>query len=322
MSQNQIPRKPQIERKTGAGPDGADLLQLRFMNDEQTLLMLNAAELAECLQGLTELTGIMARQGSFDSVTAPELMVRPLKEGSFLVEVQLLVQEPAIVAGAISGGTWAVVRQAPVLVETIGAFLKLARTRVERAEPAAAEGHTQIFWQDGSMDEVSDEVWRELQNQKVSSKRALRKILAPLAGKSETLEMRVGQTEQTSEEIEESEPEAIIDVADYKNVVAFPDEIEETFSIFDAEGQLITVDFNRSDKWKIKAEGETRTAIIEDRAFLRAVDTGLALRKDDIFSFKIREDRERKNGRTTRTWTIINVNAHKRGANDESQDEE
>lgn len=55
---------------------------------------------------------------------------------------------------------------------------------------------------------------------------------------------------------------------------------------------------------------------MQDADFLLRVDRGLAIHKDDIFTLTIREDATLKNGRTRRTWTVLQVKGQRRRSGD------
>lgn len=73
-----------VDGRAEEATDG--LVQLRFADEAGQIQDLNAAELAEVLQGLVEFTGQMARAGLFGDGPPPEVRVRPPQEGSFIVE--------------------------------------------------------------------------------------------------------------------------------------------------------------------------------------------------------------------------------------------
>jgi len=82
-------------------------LTLRFegkAEDGGALHELRASHVAEVLQGLVGLSSDFAKAGVFgDGPVGSELLVRPPKEGSFLIEVLRVVQEnPDMVAAAVT----------------------------------------------------------------------------------------------------------------------------------------------------------------------------------------------------------------------------
>ena len=94
------------------------------------------------------------------------------------------------------------------------------------------------------------------------------------------------------------------------------DDIEDKDETFEVEAQMSAIDFDNSKKWKVKTKDKTRGAIMDDKAFLAKVGNGLAIRKDDIFTLKVRADIKTKNGSTRTTWTVLKVITHRRAAGD------
>ena len=80
---------------------------------------------------------------------------------------------------------------------------------------------------------------------------------------------------------------------------------------------MSAIDFDDPTKWRVKTSDRTRSAVMEDEAFLERVINGFAIRMTDIFRLKIREDSVTKNGRTRTTWTVLNVESHRRGFADD-----
>lgn len=293
------------------------LIQLRFQNEEGDLATVSAASLAQCLIGLNELTGIMHKKGLFDSPVAPDVHVRPVKEGSVIVEALLIVKEALPYAvGALGTGGYFIAKNGKGFVEGFRAMTKIATVPVTDFE-YLDEDRVKVTWADGEVQDVPKAAWQEAQAQKVRTKRALSKIMTPLSGEANTLTLRTGSTAEPTEDIEQKEAEAVVDEEIYREFATIPDEVSESSEIFEAEGTIDIVDFAGTNKWKVTAERQTRSAIIEDDAFLRKIDAGNPLRKGEIFMFKIREDTVIKNGRTNRTWAIIEVISRRRGAFDD-----
>lgn len=74
-----------------------DSLKLRFAGEEgdgNALHELRASHVAEVLQGLVGLSSDFAKAGAFgDSPVSAEVLVRPRREGSFVIEVIRTVHE-------------------------------------------------------------------------------------------------------------------------------------------------------------------------------------------------------------------------------------
>ena len=108
----------------------------------------------------------------------------------------------------------------------------------------------------------------------------------------------------------------ILSKVDYEAVKP-DDEIDEMAEILDIEAQMSAIDFDNSTRWRVKTKNKTHTATVEDAAFLARVAGGLAIRKGDIFRLSIREDTIVKNGRTRTTWTVLQVENHRRASSDD-----
>jgi len=80
---------------------------------------------------------------------------------------------------------------------------------------------------------------------------------------------------------------------------------------------MSAIDFDNPTRWRVKTKDATRAATVEDGDFLGRVANGLAIRKSDIFKLRVREDTVEKNGRTRRTWTVLEVESYRRAAHDD-----
>lgn len=283
-------------------------LTLRFdgeNEDGSRLHELRAAHVAEVLQGLVGLTDDFDKAGAFDidGRADSEILVRPAKEGSFLIEVVRIAQEygDAIAAGAV-----------PTIGMIIAWATKSARAEVKEFERDKELDLVKITWQDNTVDEVPTAVWTELNKRQPRRKKQLRELMAPLSDKRvHSLDIALAPTAENSEE-----PEVLtLTLADY-DAVKPVDDIEENTDDIDVEAQMSAIDFDDSKKWKIKTKDETRGAIMDDAEFLKKVASGLAIRKDDIFDLSIRVDETTKNGKTRTTWTVLEVKSHRRAAGD------
>lgn len=315
------------------------IIQFRFVPLVEENPFMSAAALAECLTGLNELTGIMQKGGLFESVASPDVMVRPVKEGSFLLDVSLLVNavsDPSAVEAAMSGaatvarelsdpatfgaGVYGAVQLAKngrTLVDTINVLVNRATNSVVGIQESNEE-FTTVQWADGTVDQIAAPIWREFNSSSTRTKRSLKKILNALGSNQERLEVRLGNANQSSEEIEAGPAAIVVNREEYRQVATIPDDIEETEDYFETEATADIIDFTGENKWRITTSGkETRSVSLEDYAFLEKVNKGLTIGKSDIFNFKIKEDKTVKNGRTTRNWTIVEVISHKRGIDED-----
>jgi len=286
--------------------ESGDSLTLRFAGENEDgteLHELRAAHVAEVLQGITGLAGDFTRAGAFGNALDSEILVRPAREGSFIIEVVRFAQEH---------------HEAIVGTPTLGAVLwwatKSARADVKDFE-YLDDDMVKVIWQDDTVAEIPRTAWEELNKRKRRRKRHLRQILAPLSDdRVQSLEVFDVPEEPG---LPTSPPgEFTLTTADY--IAAQPtDEVSETFTIFETEAQMSAIDFDSPEKWRVKTTAANRLATMEDADFLLRVDRGLAIHKGDIFRLKIREDVLEKNGQTRRTWTILQVLSHRRSANDD-----
>lgn len=290
--------------------EGGDVVTLRFVGKEGTadeLHELHAAHVAEVLQGLVGLAGDFSRAGAFGSEpVASEVLVRPAREGSFIIEVVREVVE--------NGSTVAAATGVPSLSAVIWWATKSVRAGVEDFE-YLDNGNVKVKWQDGTAQEIPKAAWDELNKRKRRRKRHLHQIMTPLS------DDRVATLEVTDETPppdgeEPAPPTFTLDREDYM-AVRPRDEINEDFIVFEVEGQMSAVDFDDAESWRVKTKEQTRKATMADEEFLGRIANGLAVRKSDIFRLEIREDIVEKNGRTRRYWTILKVVRHKRAAHDD-----
>jgi len=287
-----------------------DSVTLRFDGDEKSdadLHELRAADVAEVLQGLAGLVSDFDKAGAFhdegpaDSV----VLVRPPKEGSFIIEAIRVASENWEGVAAAAG--------IPSVASIIQLCTKSMRAEVQDFEHLE-NGNVKITWQDNTVHEVSRAVWDELNKRKRRRKKQLREIMAPL-GDDRVSELDViGAPSNAGENVPASEP-FVLTRADYDSV-APSDEIDESEETFEVEAQMQAIDFGDPTRWKVRAAGQTRKATVDDADFLRRVAEGLAISSSDIFRLRIRADKIVKNGRGRTTWTVLKVESHRRTAGD------
>jgi hypothetical protein len=289
-------------------------LTLRFegrAEDGSALHELRASHVAEVLQGLVGLSSDFAKAGAFgDGPAGSELLVRPPKEGSFLIEVLRVVQEnPEIVAASATASG------VPTLSQVIWWATKSVRADVADFTPLE-NGNVKVSWQDGTAQEVPRPAWDELQKRDKRRKKQLRQIMAPLS------DAQVSSVEIEGSPTNEAEPGEAPEVftltrPDY-DAVRPDDDISESQNIFEIEAQMSAIDFDNPTKWRVRAkDSASRAAIVEDTTFLNRVASGLAIRKSDIFKLKVREDIIEKNGKARRKWTVLRVESYRKAANDD-----
>lgn len=309
---------------TETSPDGVaanehqvvlDRITLRYIGENEDgtpIHELNASDVADALEGLVALNADFGKAGAFGDGPPPELMVRPAKEGSFILEVvQLAVDNPGTAAAVAAAGGF----------PSLGSVLWWV-TRSHRADVKdfshLDNGNVKVVWQDDTAEEIPPAVWKELNKGKRRRKRDVRKILAPLSDQRVTAvqvrdEDGSSTPEPSDDDVQPAPEEFTLERSDY-HLARPEDEISEISDIFETEAQMGAVDFDSADKWRVKTPNATRSATVEDTAFLAKIDGGLAVSKDDIFNLRIREDTVVKNGRTTRSWTVLEVKGHRKGS--------
>lgn len=289
------------------------LVQLRFADSEGAVHDLNAAEMAEVLQGLVELTSDLARDGAFGEGPPPEVRVRPPQQGSVILEavLQLASSYPAealTVATTTGGG----------LVTAINVGIKKLRGEEPSDVEEFSDGTLKVKWPGGRVDLVTRKAWDRFEKMPRRTRSSLRKLMAPMGDDVDTLEVRDAAVEEQTDEILRTDADVVATRRDYREAAAEADDIEETPEEFEAEAQLQSIDFRRGEKWRIRTLRGTKQATMADEEFLRQLDKGMALHKDDIFDVTIREVRTVKNGRTSRDWSLIRVVRKRRGSDDDS----
>ena len=287
------------------------VVQLRFSNDENSIKDINAAEFAEVLQGLVEFTSQLSKTGVFGDGFAPVVRVRPPVEGSFIVEalIQLYTSDPiaTISLAGTAGGAF---------VQSLNVAVKKLRGEVVDTVQDLPDGYKRLNWRGGGVSEIPGEAWKQFKDIKRQTRRALAKIMAPLSDDLAQLEVRDGKFTDTSEEVLMTEPDVVMDRSDYYTAAVEPDDESTTFTEFETEAQLTSIDFRRGEKWRVKTPQRTRLATIEDEDFLVEVERGLPLHKNDIFNLKILETKTTKNGASATDWSITQVTFIRQGGDD------
>jgi hypothetical protein len=290
-----------------------DSLTLRFVGEERdgtALHELRAAHVAEVLQGIVGLSSDLAKAGVFgDGPAGSEVLVRPAQQGSFVIEVLRIINDnqDAIAVGAGAAGV-------PTLSQVIWWAARTARADVSDFE-YLENGNVKVSWQDNTVQEVPLPAWQELQKRDRRRKKQLRQIMAPLSdARVSSVEVRSPPAAEV--EVGEDAETFTLTRPDY-DAVRPDDEINERQNIFETEAQMSAIDFDNPTRWRVKTTEETRAATVEDLDFLGRVANGLPIRKSDIFRLRVREDTVEKNGRTRRTWTVLEVESFRRAAHDD-----
>ena len=286
------------------------VVQLRFADDDGSLHALNAAEVAQVLQGVVEFTDNLAKRGAFGDGMPPTVLVRPAKTGSFTLEAILAwsAAHPEVVGMYMGAGG--------VVVKSIDAGLKKLRgVRVTDME-RSGDGLVKLNWSDGDVSEVPESAWKELNTMPRKTRKALAKIMAPLGDAADRLELREATVDENSADVLNTPPASVATRSDYREASHDSDDVDQTTDTFTAEASFGSIDFENSEKWRVTTTRGTRKATIEDEAFLRRIDEGGAIHKNDLFEVTIREEKVVTNGRTSTDWFVIDARLTRRGDND------
>jgi len=291
--------------------ENPNVLQLRYRDEEGKLNSLRAEELAQALQGLSELVSDYARAGALGEGPPPEVRIEPTKEGSFIVEAYLswgldwetTANIITTVAPPTGGLSW--------LISTA--------TKSMRAKPADVQylddGRVNLTWTDGETQVIPGAAWEELnrESRRKRRKKQLRKIMAPLSDDADVLEIRSG----TDAEVSTEDPEFVATKDDYRVAVQETPDTEESTDVFDTEVQVEALDFTTDGKWRIRLAGGSRQAFMDDEEFRKKIDGGLPISKEDTFRMQIRVDSVMKNERRRNEYTIEKVLKHTRRSDDD-----
>jgi hypothetical protein len=301
--------QPSTEQGYAEITDG--VLQLRFADEGNTVHAINAAEVAQVLQGLVEFTSDMAKHGLFGDGMPPEVKVRPVREGSFVVEAVLQFTNDNPTVTTMLGGA-----AGTVLAKTVGVAVKTLRGSKVKSAQEMSNGSMLVEWTGGGVNEVPRDVWRRLNAMKRPTRKAMQKLMAPLGDEADVLELRSGDLDTPSSELMDGEPAFVATPSDYRDAAYESEEVEEEVETFNTEARLQSIDFRPGQKWRVATKDGTRLATIEDEDFLRGLDEGIPLHKNDIFEVTVREVRTTSNGRTTTDWSITEARRTKRGTDD------
>ena len=284
------------------------VVQFRFTDETGRVGDLDAKHLADSLLGLVEFTEALSEGGAFGHEPPPEVRIRPLKEGSVVIEAFLEFHNanPEISTSGIIG-------TGGLLVAGVKTSIKHLRARPSGVE-AMGEDSRVITWSDGSIDEVPTVVWQALNRRKSKTKKALRKILQPLESDVTQLEIRDARGTDDTQELLAAEPDLLVGRRDFRATApSVSDQLEDVDETFDTEATLRTIHFGDDRKWTLETPRGRFQATIEDDDFLRKLDDNMALHKGDVFDVKVRHVAETTNGRRSQSWSLIRVVRKTRG---------
>lgn len=289
------------------------LFQLRYFNEDNSLGEISAAELSDALSGVVELTSQMHKAGLFGNAVPPEVKARPAEKGSFVLTtvIEFISSDPLIV-----GALYSTAGSALLLV--VGAGIKLLRGVCIRSQVATGYGTMAITWEDGSFDELPISAWRKLSTMPNQTKKAFRKLMAPLSDEATMLEMRDGAVDKDSQELSQQPAAATATRDDYR-AATYEEEVDEPdIDRFEAEAQFVNVDFEDGERWRIRTPRGERKVSIEDQDFLRRVSRNEPISKNNIYRVWIREESAVSNGRRSTTWALESVELVREGKRDDS----
>lgn len=283
------------------------LIQLRFQDSDESLNSLRYSDLTEVLDGLAELQRQLHSAGALGEGAAAELRIMPLSKGSVIIQgiYEWAGQNP-------EGATSISMAIGAAIGSAVTTGVKLARGNHVTDFELLENGKVKLKWVHGPPDEVTPEVWEMLKGERRKTKRALAKIMAPLAGDADQLSVAHGTLDPETGAVVIAETDIKVSQQDYRAVQP-SDETSETETVFETEATLLDISFESADRWRVRTPFGTRTATIEDVEFLTAVASGKPLHADDIFNVTIRETATTKNERTTTTWALTKVDRKKRG---------
>ncbi|WP_402843821.1 hypothetical protein [Microbacterium sp. GXS0129] len=302
------------------------VVQLRFVDEDNNVHDIGASDLAQVLEGLIALTSELTKAGEFGDGAAPRIRIRAPKEGSFVIEAIAWVNANPIGAAGLTVATLGASAAAKsfgadagkAISQAIGAGIRSLRGHKPIDFEYLDNGDVKVTWSDNVVSELRRESWNKLQEMKRPTRQALSKIMAPLNTDADVLEVRDASVTETTEEILQSPADAVAIRTDYLTAIQETEKPWEDVRFFDTEAVLSAIDFENTAKWRVKTTNDgTRTATIEDAQFLRGLDHGEAIHKNDIFWLRVRETTTKEPGRNIRTeWAVIEVTRTKRGDTD------
>lgn len=277
------------------------VLQLRFSGRNESLDEIPAADLAQSLLGIEAFAEQMAKDGLFGDGIPPEVKVRPPRQGSFILETvfEWSAANPEGAAGlyTAAGGaiSWA-----------INSGVKILKGDKPEDIEYLDNGNVKVQWSKSGVSEVPVKAWKTLQEMKHPTRKKLAKIMTPLSGEADILEVRNGKPEETSDEILQRAPVDSLTKTDYRLAVEAPIE-EVDVKVFTVEGTFESMDFKPGRKWKLKSTAGTRMATMDDMKFQLELERGLRIGKEDIFEVTIEETSTTVGESTVTSWSMVKL---------------
>lgn len=309
----------QTSKEVHSYDSNVEVLQLRFTDSASEDSAISAWELAQSIEGVAEFAQEMARKGAFGEGLAPEVKIRPIHEGSILLDFIMPVTEWAqenpegavAVLGAGGLGFFDYIR---------AGINKIKGEKVKDFE-YLDDKYVKVTWQNGEATQVTREAWDQLQTMPKRTRKNLEKILTPLNSGSREMEVRSGNTSDTSAEILKSAPASVVTSDEYHEVVNAPVP-EETVSVeFTVEFSFENINFADSSKWRISSNEGNRQVALDDDSFQNRLDEGYKIGKDDLYEGTIKETITVRGGRRTSDWVLKNVRLTRKASNDHTEHE-
>ncbi|MGU3358163.1 hypothetical protein ACLBWJ_12990 [Microbacterium sp. M4A5_1d] len=302
------------------------VVQLRFADSDDNVTDISAQDLSQVLEGLLEFSRELAKSGEFGDGPAPEIRIRVPKQGSFVLEALVWLQQNPITGAGLGGAAIAGTAMAKELgtaagkavANAIGVGIRQLRSEKPQRAEMLQNGEILLTWPDETTTQITTATWNKLNEMKRPTRTALRKLMSPLGKDADRLEVRAASVAESTPEILSEPAEATARPGDYLSASTEPVEAFERERVFETEAVLRSIDFDSADKWRVETTKDgTRQARIDDREFLLSLDRGEAIHKGDIFWLRILEVVSKEPGKNTSTdWTVLEVRRTKRGERD------
>lgn len=230
---------------------------------------MDAQQLATSLTGLTELIDAVSDSDVWPTGMRPTLYVSDTRKGSFeiVAVLQWLWENSGHLSDLLAG------------VGMIGALFAWtknhARKRIKDFEHIPDRDAVKVTFTDGEVVELTQAQWKLVNDAR--ARRALRKLLSPLEPDSvDSLKLTVG-------------PEQAVFTPEDKKNLEEPTSSHERVQRYETTAQPARVDFDSSKSWRLHTLDGELSATIEDRDFIRKVETSrIRLSRSDKLKIRVR----------------------------------
>ena len=306
------------EVSDAATPD--DLLQLRFTNDDDSLRSVDVEELAASLLGLRALTDEMFKAGYFGDGSPPSVRAGTPREGSFILEVAVVIKEWA----GPAGGSLAV---ATAVAQGIRYLRKRLRgVQVTDYDPLP-DGRVKVTLSDNTFETITEQEWQALEAMPKKSKKAMEMVMRPLVDEDVTrLEIRSGSSNSPTP-LKDEAPQDVLTQEDHQ-VASQPDPKPDVDAPakapFEVTARMQIVDFRPDKKWGIEwddgGKWRSRKVTLADGDFLIEIAAGRTVSKSDLLRLLILEVPVAHGQQIRKDWTVTKVISQRRGGGDDDGD--